>query len=398
MIPYIIPPQYPTDQSKHGTYVVFPAQAFATVKTTTQNRRISLFKVPVFQADAQFNATFDLTGVPSSAPDGAVLDWPHAEIVVGVTDARGALADATLTSDGKTAILTPEENNQGIELGSSSTPTLTLSLFGSNASSLAQPGAKFTVSSRLRFSGAQRLALLACGKTTRVSVTGDWPDPGFDGGFSPIRRTVSPHGFSAQWSVPFIARGVAAEGPSTILNTLATTAMGTSFIELADPYQSVNRSLKYVLLFLGLVFLTYFLFEITTGRRVHPAQYLLVGVAQLIFYLLLLSLAERIGFDLGFLLAGASTVALLSFNARWVFGSRREGLRALTLFTSLYVFIYLLLRLQDNALLLGAVASFSVAAAAMYFTRDLDWYSPLAPSTPTPSAATVELNTPRESR
>ena len=191
------------------------------IKTTTQNRRLSLFKVPVFQADAQFNATFDLTGVPSSAPDGAVLDWPHAEIVVGVSDARGALADATITSVGKTAILIPEENNQGIEIGTNGTPTLTLSLFGVNASSLAQPGAKFSVSSMLRFSGAQRLAILAYGKTTHVSVTGNWPDPGFDGGFSPVNRTVSSQGFSAQWSVPFIARGVAAEGPSTILNTLS---------------------------------------------------------------------------------------------------------------------------------------------------------------------------------
>ena len=172
--------------------------------------------------------------------------------------------------------------------------------------------------------------------------------------------------------------------------------MGTSFIELADPYQSVNRSLKYVLLFLGLVFLTYFIFEVTTGRRVHPAQYLLVGIAQLIFYLLLLSLAERIGFDLGFMLAGAATVALLSFNAKWVFAGRREGLRALTLFTSLYVFIYLLLRLQDNALLLGAIASFAVVTAAMYLTRDLDWYSPLASSAAKESAAKGTLNMPRE--
>jgi inner membrane protein len=378
MIPYSIPPKYTHDSSKQGTYIVFPARASAVFKTATQERQLSLFKVPVFQAAAQFHAAFDLTGVPSNAPEGAVLDWQHAEIVVGVSDARGALADATITSKGKTAILAPETNNQNIQLGSNGSPSLTLSLFGTNASSLAQPGAKFSVSSTLRFSGAQRVAILAYGKTTQVSVTGDWPSPGFDGGFSPVKRTVSPHGFSAEWSVPFIARGFGTEGPSAILNGLDATAMGVSFIEVADPYQSVDRSLKYVLLFLGLIFLSYFIFEGTTGRRVHPAQYLLVGVAQLIFYLLLLSLAERIGFDFGFLLAGAATVSLLSLNAKWVFVSRREGLRALTLFTSLYVFIYLLLRLQDNALLLGTIASFAIVAAAMYFTRNLDWYSPLS--------------------
>jgi inner membrane protein len=123
------------------------------------------------------------------------------------------------------------------------------------------------------------------------------------------------------------------------------------------------------------VFLSFFIFEVTTGKRVHPAQYVLVGVAQLIFYLLLLSLAERIGFDFGFLLAGAATVLLLSANTRWVFSSRTQALRALATFSLLYGLIYMLLRLEDNALLIGAVASFLAVAAAMYFTRSIDWYS-----------------------
>jgi inner membrane protein len=152
-----------------------------------------------------------------------------------------------------------------------------------------------------------------------------------------------------------------------------------SFIEVADPYQSVTRSLKYVPLFLGLIFVAYFIFEVTTGKRVHPAQYVLVGIAQIIFYLLLLSLAERIGFDYGFLVAGAATVFLLAANAGWIFASRRYGFRALATFGLLYLLIYLLLRLEDNALLVGAVASFVAVAAAMYFTRGIDWYSSLVP-------------------
>jgi inner membrane protein len=118
-------------------------------------------------------------------------------------------------------------------------------------------------------------------------------------------------------------------------------------------------------------------FEVTTGKRVHPAQYVLVGIAQIIFYLLLLSLAERIGFDFGFLFAGAATVVLLSANAGWVFSNRLQGVRALAIFTLLYALIYLLLRLEDNALLVGAIASFLALAAAMYLTRSIDWYSSL---------------------
>jgi inner membrane protein len=155
------------------------------------------------------------------------------------------------------------------------------------------------------------------------------------------------------------------------------TLFGSS-IRVADTYQSVTRALKYILLFLGLVLLTYFVFEATSNKRVHPAQYILVGTAQIIFFLLLLSLAEKIGFDFAFLLAGSSTVALLSANAGWIFSSRLQAARALAIFSLLYVLIYLLLRLQDDALLIGATASFVALAAAMYFTRAIDWYSQFA--------------------
>jgi inner membrane protein len=107
----------------------------------------------------------------------------------------------------------------------------------------------------------------------------------------------------------------------------------------------------------------------------------------MIFYLLLLSLAERIGFDWGFLLAGGATALLLSANAEWIFASRVQGLRALVVFSLLYFFIYLLLRLEDNALLVGAVASFLAVAAVMYFTRDVDWYSSLPAGNARPSEA-----------
>ena len=137
------------------------------------------------------------------------------------------------------------------------------------------------------------------------------------------------------------------------------------------------REVRYVLLFLGLVFLTYFVFEATTGKRVHPAQYILVGMAQIIFYLLLLSIAERIGFSAAFAIASVATVSLISIDAAWIFESRMQGARAFVGFGLLYSLIYLLLRLQDNALLVGAIASFVAVAATMYLTRKIDWYGSL---------------------
>jgi inner membrane protein involved in colicin E2 resistance len=161
----------------------------------------------------------------------------------------------------------------------------------------------------------------------------------------------------------------AAQQPATVLG-----------IRLADSYRSMHRSLHYVPLFLGLVFLTYFLFEALTDKRVHLAQYALVGLAQTVFYLLLLSLAEYVGFDWSYLIAGALTVALFSINAEWVFGSRKLGLRALAVFSLLYAFIYVLLRVEAYALLTGSIASFVAVAAAMYITRNVDWYGGHTPA------------------
>jgi inner membrane protein len=376
-IPYTIPGKTPGEAIRAGVYLIFPTQATAAVKIVTEERRRSLFKVPVFQADLKLDATFDLKGTPSAVPDGAQLDWSRAEVVVGVSDARGALADAVLAANGKTETFAPAQSAESLSMGGVQGQHLNLTLFGARADDFARPNAQFAVSSVLRFSGAQRIAVLAYGKTTHVTEQGDWPSPGFDGGFLPVSRSITTHGFSAEWSVPFIARGVRAEGMSDNITSLDGTALGVSFVEVADPYQSVNRSLKFVLLFLGLLFLTYFMFEVSTSKRVHPAQYALVGVAQIIFYLLLLSLSERIGFDFGFLVAGAATVCLLAANAAWVFTSRMQGFRALGIFALLYTLIYLLLRLEDNALLVGAVASFLAVAAVMYFTRRIDWYSSL---------------------
>jgi inner membrane protein len=378
-IPYQIPAQNKNDQPQSGIYLVFPAEADATATLAAEERHRSLFKVPVYKANLKMDAAFDLTGVPASAPENAVLDWSRAEIVVGATDARGAATVATLSSGTATTELAPAASSSTMAFGSDDSKRVYLSLFGTNVSLLAKPGTRFHVSAQMSFTGSQRIALLAYGKSTHFTLQGNWPAPGFDGGFLPVTRNLASSSFSAEWSVPFIARGVPAEAPAHLINKLEATSLGVSLIEVADPYQSVSRSLKYALLFMGLVFLSYFVFEVTTGRRVHPAQYILVGVAQIIFYLLLLSLAERIGFDWGFLIAGLATVLLLAANAAWIFVSRLQGLRAFGVFALLYALIYLLLRLEDNALLVGALASFLIVAAVMYFTRRIDWYSSLTP-------------------
>jgi inner membrane protein len=379
-VPYQAPPQGKDQGPTQGVYVVFPSQARANVSAATELRTRSLFHVPVFRSDIDFDASFDLTGAGSGAPTGAVLDWSRAQILVGASDLRGAMSDVTLVAAGKPLALAPSPllSETNAPLGETPDRPIAVSdslkLVGVSAGGLAAPGAKFGVAAKLKFSGAQRLAILAYGKTTSVQAKSDWPSPSFDGGFLPLTRQVSDKGFTASWTVPFIARGAPSEGTADVLTKLGPTSIGVSFVEPGNPYQSVGRSLKYAVLFVGLVFLAYFVFETTSRRRVHPAQYLLVGLAQMIFYLLLLSIAEQTGFDWAFLIAAGGTVSLISAYAGWVFESRGRGALALVVFGLLYGLIYVLMKLEDLALLVGAVSSFAAIAAVMYLTRRIDWY------------------------
>jgi inner membrane protein len=146
------------------------------------------------------------------------------------------------------------------------------------------------------------------------------------------------------------------------------------FIATASPYQSVSRALKYALMFMGIVFLTFFLFEATMGARAHPAQYILLGATQVIFYLLVLAFSEHIGFGPAFALTAGATVLLTGYYAATVFRSLLHGLIAFTAFSGAYGLIYLLMKSEDYALLIGSVTAFGAIALTMFITRNLDWY------------------------
>jgi inner membrane protein len=392
-VPYQLPPAKAGEAASRGVYLIFPTTGEATAASRSEVRKRSLFKVPVWQADLSLTSHFDLSQAASLGPQNAQYDWSRAEFLVGVSDPRGARSDATLTVGGKTLPLSPAVLAETVGVD----PTAGrgsggLRMFGTRLGDPRTLGQTFTAAAALRFSGAERLSVLPWAKTTTFTARGDWPHPSFDGGFLPTSRTVRDDGFEARWSVPFIARGVPQEGDIGLIDRLSGGQLGISFVELTNPYQSVGRSLKYAPMFMGLVFLAFFIFESVTRRRVHPAQYVLIGLAQIVFYLLLLSIAERTGFDPAFLIAAGATVALISSYAGLVFESVRQGIAALISFSLLYGLIYGLMRLEDLALLIGALASFAAIAAVMWFTRRVDWYG--APATPAPPAQGL-FDTPR---
>lgn len=369
-----------------GVWYIFPTRGTVDVNTDTEVRRRSLFRVTVYEAELAYAARFDLTHAGADLPEGAVLDWSRAELMVGASDARGARTDITLTVGDRSAALAPSNLNSAFSLtnvpadnsrGRYSGDDSQLRLFGTPLTAEDRAAGAFDVAGKTTFSGAQSVSVLAFAGTTEAGVSGDWPHPSYGGGLprnaSDDGKPATP-GFSAAWSVPSLARGVPLEGEEVVLRNLGETRMSVDLIEPANPYQSVTRSLKYAPMFIGIVFLTFFMFETIARRRVHPAQYVLIGLVQVMFYMLLLSIAEYIGFHLAFLIAAAATVGLISAYAGWTFDSRAQGLRALVTFSLLYGLIYLLMRLQEGAFVVGALAAFAALAAVMYFTRKVDWY------------------------
>lgn len=394
-VPYTVTRSNETGQAtvSRDVWFVFPETGEITIGSESEVRKRSLFRVPVYQADVTYSAVFDLRTAGAEAPSGAVLDWSRAELMVGASDARGARSDLTLTVSGRRRVtLAPAgllssvglAGEPGVRPDLSPVGDGSLSLFATPLGEVDRAAGLLRVEGRATFTGAQRVAALAFAGTTTATIAGDWPHPSYGGGFLPAEQSAPEGGFSASWSVPYVARGVPAEGPADALSRLGATELAVGFVEPANPYQSVSRSLKYAPMFIGLVFLAYFLFETTTGRRVHPAQYILVGLAQVIFYMLLLSIAEHTGFDIAFGVAATATVVLISAYAGWTFESRGQGMRALVAFAFLYGLIYVLMRLEDYALLVGALASFSAIAAVMWFTRNIDWYGGKAEAGPTP--------------
>jgi inner membrane protein len=186
---------------------------------------------------------------------------------------------------------------------------------------------------------------------------------------------VTDKGFTATWSTGLSKRGLAeVSTDSGILGTVANKDFAVRLVETTNIYTGVDRALKYSIMFIGLVFLTYFMFEIVSGARAHPAQYIMVGLAQAIFYLLLLAFAEQIGFTIAFIIAAGATVILISLYVAAVFRKRVYIVPAFLTFTVVYALMYVLMQMEEYSLLVGSLASFGALAALMYLTRNVAWY------------------------
>jgi inner membrane protein len=368
---YTVPSPDPKEPPYSGYYIVYPDAGSANVTLDVKPKSRSIYVVPVFDSDVKFTAQFSpVAKLPRELPSNARVDWDRARLMMAVGDVRGVKTEAALTlADGKTRAFEPVSEPAGGGYG--------LNLISVPAADLVAAGAPFSVSAEMRLTGAKRFAILPFAKSTKATMRSNWPDPSFEGGFLPADdRTVSEKGFNATWEVPYPARAVAAAQalPTLGFDALMTRDMAVKLVKEDTAYRFIARSLKYSPLFIGLVFIAYFLFEVTSKKRVHPAQFILIGLAQAVFYLLLLAFSEHVGFDFAFLIAALAAVIQIGLYAGAVFRSRAYAVRALAVFAGVYVLLYVLMRLEDYALVVGAVASFAAIALTMWMTRNVDWY------------------------
>lgn len=349
--------------------VIFPDMLRIDADMAVELRRRSIFEVPVYTTALDIDFAFDRLELPPLVEGSEVL-WSEARIAVAFGDVRGIRENITLTygEDEAGAMFEPGLGDD--VAGQPFAAAVSVPTEGRIA-----PGRAANLNMRVSLGGGRSLRFAAVGRQTDVSLTSNWPHPSFQGQFLTTENEVREDGFEARWSVPYLARSLRQSMWSEGLGygALSSTEMGVDLVLPGSPYQRVGRALKYAVMFVGFVFFGFFLFEAASSKRVHAAQYVLVGAAQVVFYLLLLAFAEQFDFNSSYAGAAGATVLLTALYASFTFGLLR-GFAALLIFAAIYGLLYVLMMQEDYALLIGSVTAFLAIALMMILTRNVDWY------------------------
>ena len=326
-----------------------------------------IFEAVLYRADLQVEGNFLHPDFGALKIPSSDIRWVDAVLSLGVSDNRGLQENVALDFDGRKLAFGP---------GSGA-----VALFHTGIHvqvPLKANGSRIPFSLRLALNGSEGLKVIPCGRETTVHLSSSWPSPSFNGNYLPTQRSVGDKGFQADWRVMELARNFPQSWKKADVppSDLESSAFGVGLPLTADAYQKTTRTAKYAVLFILLTFLSFFLFEVMSRLRVHPFQYLLVGAALLVFYLLTLALSERWGFGWSYLAASSATIGLITAYSAVILANLRRGLLIGLVLTVLYGYLYVLLQLEDYALLLGSVGLFVITGLVMYLTRKINWYDP----------------------
>ncbi|HEX4960829.1 MAG TPA: cell envelope integrity protein CreD [Thermoanaerobaculia bacterium] len=340
----------------------------------TERRNRGIFEVAVYRTALHWTGTFQRPSFEDwHVPPQDVL-WRDAYLAIGVPDMRGITSGVSLAWGRRTLQLAPGGGEPELWQSGLKVPVPDLAE--------GKPGDLYAFGFDLGVNGSDALSFLPFGKETSVALKSNWPSPSFNGEFLPAQRAVRGTGFEALWHVSWFGRSYPQQWRESEAKelapaaTLEASAFGLQLFQPVDAYQKTERSVKYGVLFLVLTFLTFFLYEQFNPFSLHPVQYLLVGFALCLFYLLLLSISEHSPFGFAYLVASVATVLLIGgYSVAVLRGALRAFLMTVVLGT-LYGYLYVLLQLEDYALLLGSIGLFLILALVMYLTRRIDWSAP----------------------
>jgi inner membrane protein len=326
-----------------------------------------IYAVPVYNGTIKVSGNFTKADVASLSISPDKLLPGKASILFSISDLKGLKTNPQVTIAGQTLTAEPAA---GDKLFDNSLQV------GINLSDLWDKTIPFAFNLDLK--GSQELNFLHLGKTTDVELTGTWASPSFSGRYLPDTRVVNEKGFSAKWRMLYYNRPFPqqwADDTSLLTNEkkAADATFGVKLKLPVDDYQKTTRTSKYAILIIMLTFVSLFLTEMIRKQKVHVFNYILIGAAMIIYYTLLLSFSEQVGYNFAYLIASIATIGLI---ATFLASLLKNG-KAAVVFTFIlalfYSFIYVLIQLEDLALLMGSIALFIIVAALMYSSRKINW-------------------------
>ncbi len=339
-----------------------PESLNITGDMTPEVRYRSLFEAVLYNTKLTFSGNFKLPPAGQLNVEPKNIQWDKAYLSLGITDMRGIQNKIAMTFNGVEYNANPGLKTTDLAEAGVSTPVKPLA---------AQEANDFSFD--LNLNGSEQISIIPVGETNTVSMVSAWPSPSFNGAFLPVTREVGNEGFSANWKVLHLNRNYPQFWQGSQYK-VTPSAFGLELIMTADIYQKSTRLAKYAIMFLAFTFFAFFFSEIINKRRVHPIQYLLVGMAILIFYTLVLSLSEYIPFNLAYILSAASVTAIISGYAKAIVSNSKFALTIAGILSILYCYLFIVLQLEDYALILGSVGLLVILALVMYVTRKINWY------------------------
>jgi len=371
------------NKTRNGKKYILAEKAQLISRVETDIRYQGIYQFPVYSTDLNISGNFTLDsmaeGIHVKLPSPrAVVTYDQPYVSVAVSDARGINSVPLLKWSTKEYAFKAGSQLSFMDRGIHAPLSVDLlKVIKSSSNNSANVELLFPFSLDLSLRGMDEIKFYPTALNYQLSLSSPWPHPKFQGDFLPLSRTISDQGFDALWEVSSFASNIEEKMvlcENNKCENIMQGSFGVGFIEPVNIYLQSERSLKYGFLFIVLIFVAFFLFEILKRLPIHPIQYALVGLAIALFYLLLLSLSEHMNFLLSYLIAAFGSVLLISFYLITVLRNKKTAFLFGGLLTLLYFTLYIIVSAEDFALLMGSALVFIVLAAVMMATRNIDWY------------------------